>query len=373
MNELLPPPAIDTARDPAMDPAVRGDGPDGDLALRVRGVHKAFDSPVLAGLDLDVPTGTLVALLGPSGCGKTTLLRLVAGFERADRGTIEVGGRLVEAGGTHLPPERRRVGIVPQEGALFPHLSVHRNVAFGLPRAARRGTRPDEVLELVGLAGLGSRMPHELSGGQQQRVALARALAPRPSLVLLDEPFSALDAGLRATVRAEVRASLRAAGASAVLVTHDQQEALSVADTVAVVRDGVIVQSGDPWSVYAHPADLGVATFVGETIVMPGTAAGGAVISALGTLGTDSPATGPVLVVIRPEQIEIEPTDLPWVTAVVAHREFYGHDALLRLDLGAGVTAMARTPGHPLPEIGATVKVGVRGPVVVFAPPGLPL
>ena len=338
-----------------------------DLALRVRGVEKRFDAPVLTGLDLDVPTGSLVALLGPSGCGKTTLLRIVAGFERADAGTVEVGGVPVESPGRAVPPERRRVGIVPQEGTLFPHLSVHGNVAFGLPRAERRGARPDEVLELVGLAGAGKRMPHELSGGQQQRVAVARALAPRPSLVLLDEPFSALDAGLRAQVRGEVRASLRAAGASAVLVTHDQQEALSVADVVAVVRDGKVVQAGDPWSVYAQPADLGVATFVGEAIVLRGRAHGGTVTSSLGDLVTRSAVEGEVAVVVRPEQLEVEPGDLSCVEAVVAHREFYGHDALLRLDLPGGASATARTPGHPLPDVGARVKVGVRGPVVVFA------
>lgn len=168
------------------------------LALRVRGVHKSYDAPVLAGLDLDVPVGALVALLGPSGCGKTTLLRVVAGFERIEAGTVEVGGQLVAGCSEttrdrHVAPERRRVGIVPQEGALFPHLSVHDNVAFGLPRPARRGPRPDEVLELVGLAGLGARMPHELSGGQQQRVAIARALCQRAPLLLADEPVSALD------------------------------------------------------------------------------------------------------------------------------------------------------------------------------------
>jgi iron(III) transport system ATP-binding protein len=337
-----------------------------ELALRVRGVTKSYDAPVLTGLDLDVEVGSLVALLGPSGCGKTTLLRIVAGFERAEAGTVEVGGRPVEGPGRAVAPERRRVGIVPQEGALFPHLTVHDNVAFGLPRGERRGPRADEVLELVGLAGLGRRMPHELSGGQQQRVAVARALAPAPSLVLLDEPFSALDAGLRAQVRAEVRESLRAAGASAVLVTHDQQEALSVADVVAVVRDGRVVQAGDPWAVYARPVDLGVATFVGETVVLRGHAVGGAVTSPLGPLLTDPGAAGDVAVVVRPEQLEVGPLDLPCVDAVVAHREFYGHDALLRLDLPGGAVATARTPGHPLPEVGSTVKVGVRGPVVTF-------
>jgi iron(III) transport system ATP-binding protein len=338
-----------------------------DLSLRVRGVEKSYDAAVLRGLDLDVPTGRLVALLGPSGCGKTTLLRIVAGFERADAGTVEVGGRPVEGPGRCVPPERRRVGIVPQEGALFPHLSVRDNVGFGLPRAARRGPRVDEVLELVGLAGLGTRMPHELSGGQQQRVAVARALAPEPSLVLLDEPFSALDAGLRAQVRAEVRASLHAAGASAVLVTHDQQEALSVADVVAVVRDGRVVQAGDPWSVYARPADLGVAMFVGEAVVLQGSAAAGSVSSPLGPLVATTPATsGPVSVVVRPEQLELEPPDLPCVEAIVADRVFFGHDALLHLRLPGGAVALARTPGFPLPDTGAAVKVGVRGPVVVF-------
>ena len=337
-----------------------------ELALRVRDVRKAFDAPVLTGLDLDVPVGSLVALLGPSGCGKTTLLRLVAGFEPADGGSIEVDGRTVDGPGGSVPPERRRVGVVPQEGALFPHLSVAANVGFGLPRAERRGARVEEVLELVGLAGLGARRPHELSGGQQQRVAVARALAPAPALVLLDEPFSALDAGLRANVRAEVRASLRAAGASAVLVTHDQQEALSIADVVAVMRDGRVVQAAEPWELYSRPADVGVATFIGEAVVLDGDGRGGRATTPLGTLVLETPHEGPVVVVVRPEQLEVAPADLPAVDALVVDRVFYGHDALLRLQLPGGIAATARTAGSALPAAGSSVQVGVRGRVVAF-------
>ncbi len=337
-------------------------------ALQVRGLRKAYDAPVLAGLDLDVEPGQLVTLLGPSGCGKTTLLRLVAGFDSADGGTVEVAGRLVEGPGAHLPPERRRVAVVPQEGALFPHLSVAANVGFGLPRGQRTGRRTEEVLELVGLAGLGGRMPHELSGGQQQRVAVARALAPGPSLVLLDEPFSALDAGLRAQVRAEVRASLHAAGASAVLVTHDQQEALSVADVVAVVREGRVVQAAAPWEVYSAPADLGVATFVGEAVVLRGEAVGKAVDTPLGRLAVGAVLHGAVDVVVRPEQLDVDPRDgLPTVAAVVADRVFYGHDALLRLRLPDGTEVTARTPGSAFPPPGSSVRLGCRGDVVAFA------
>ena len=338
-------------------------------ALRIRGLSKTFDRPVLQDLDLDVPAGALVTVLGPSGCGKTTMLRIIAGFEQADAGTVEIGGQLVVGPSSQLTPERRRVGVVPQEGALFPHLSVHDNVGFGLPRRQRRGARVDELLELVGLPGAGNRMPHELSGGQQQRVALARALAPEPSLVLLDEPFSALDAGLRAQLRNEVRESLRAAGATAVLVTHDQQEALSMADLVAVVRDGRVVQTALPWQVYAQPVDLGVAMFVGEAVVLRGIATAGKVDCPLGTLSARSDVLGHVDVVVRPEQLEVDPTDLPVVHAVVTERSFFGHDALLRLILPGGATVSARTPGHPLPAIGSTVAVGCRGDVVTFASP----
>ena len=224
--------------------------------LTLRAVAKAFGrTQALAGLDLSVSFGALVAVLGPSGCGKTTMLRCIAGFERIDSGEITLDGRLVAGGRVHVPAHRRRVAVVPQEGALFPHLSVGDNVAYGLDRTARRSGRVAEVLALVGLAGFEQRMPHELSGGQQQRVAVARALAPRPPLVLLDEPFSALDASLRIEVRADVREALRADNATAILVTHDQDEALSTADQVTVMRADVpcrpgrrSMSIGNPWT-----------------------------------------------------------------------------------------------------------------------------
>src|SRR5918995_5329936 len=253
--------------------------------LTVRGVAKAFGrTQALAGVDLSVASGGFVAVLGPSGCGKTTLLRCIAGFERIDGGEVTIDGRLLAGGRVHMPPHRRRVAVVPQEGALFPHLCVGDNVAYGLDRMARRSGRVAEVLALVGLAGFEQRMPHELSGGQQQRVAVARALAPRPPLVLLDEPFSALDAGLRVELRRDVRAALRADGATAVLVTHDQGEALSMADEIAVMRAGRIVQGGSPTDVYRAPADLWVAGFIGEAVLVPAAMDGRCARTALGDL-----------------------------------------------------------------------------------------
>lgn len=283
--------------------------------LSVTGLAKAYGPgpAVLGGLDLTVPGGALAAVLGPSGCGKTTLLRIIAGFLRADAGSVTAGGRLLGGPGVHLPPERRRIGIVPQEGALFPHLTVGRNVAFGLtgPDRAGRRRRTHEMLDLVGLSGYAERMPHELSGGQQQRVALARALAPAPALVLLDEPFNALDSALRSGVRADVRTALRATGATALLVTHDQQEALSTADLVAVVRDGRTAQCGTPEEIYRNPVEPWVAGFVGDAVLLPGTAENGTAATALGRIplagssGKGSRAGGrrDGTVLLRPEQL----------------------------------------------------------------------
>jgi len=345
-------------------------------AVRVQGLVKSFGpprrgapaTPVLRSVDLDVPSGSLIAVLGPSGCGKTTLLRLVAGFERADAGTVEVGDRLVEGPGVHVAPERRRVGVVPQEQALFPHLSVAANIGYGLPAAQRRaGRRVAELLELAELGGLGERMPHELSGGQQQRVAVARALAPAPSVVLLDEPFGGLDAALRIAIRHHVRAMLAATGATALLVTHDQEEALSVADRVAVMRAGEVVQEGTPAEVYGRPVDLGVATFVGEANLLPGRASDGFVDTAIGRLPVAiarERCDGEVTAVVRPEQVHVRPVENG--TAIIEDRLFFGHDAMLRVRLGDGTALQARVTRRATMSPGERVEVSGEGPVVCF-------
>ncbi|MBT2400479.1 ABC transporter ATP-binding protein [Streptomyces sp. ISL-100] len=337
--------------------------------LRITGVSKAYGpgSTVLDGLDLHVPGGALAAVLGPSGCGKTTLLRVIAGFLRADAGTVTVGGRTLTSPGVHLPPENRRVGIVPQEGALFPHLSVARNVAFGLTgldRAERRG-RTEEMLELVGLAGYGDRMPHELSGGQQQRIALARALAPEPALVLLDEPFNALDSALRAGVRADVRAALRATGATGVLVTHDQQEALSTADLVAVVRDGRVAQCDTPQEVYRRPADTWVARFVGDAVLLPAAADENTAATALGRLSLAAPAGGrrDGTVLLRPEQLQLTENDEESeVRGTVTDVAFYGHDAMVTVAVdGLGDPVGIRVAGPVSVRPGRRTGIRVTG------------
>jgi iron(III) transport system ATP-binding protein len=331
--------------------------------LIVRGLAKSFGAqPVLVGVDLTVPEGTLAAVLGPSGCGKTTLLRIVAGFDNPDAGEVLIGGRTVAGRGRAVAPERRAVGIVPQEGALFPHLTVAGNVGFGLSRGRTVASRVEQMLELVGLGGYGSRMPHELSGGQQQRVAVARALAPAPALVLLDEPFSALDTGLRTAVREDVRIALLAAGATAVLVTHDQQEALSMAGLVAVLQGGRIVQAAAPADLYTQPADLDVASFVGEAVVLPATLRGDGRLAecVLGTVpvrlvGDAAAASGTVL--LRPEQIVLGPAG-DGVPARVTGVQFFGHDTLVELSLRGSTQMIARTLGHR--RLNTDDEVGLR-------------
>ncbi|UUU19198.1 ABC transporter ATP-binding protein [Streptomyces sp. DSM 40750] len=346
--------------------------------LRITGVHKAYGRvQALSGVDLTVRSGSLVAVLGPSGSGKTTLLRCVAGFEALDSGEIRIDGRRVATSDASVPPERRRIAVVPQEGALFPHLSVLGNVAYGLGRSARRAGRAAAVLDLVGLAGLQDRMPHHLSGGQQQRVAVARALAPRPPVVLLDEPFNALDAALRAEVRRDVWQALRADGATAVLVTHDQAEALSMAEEVAAMRDGRIIQSGPPELLYGSPADPWVAGFVGEAVWLPAVRDGDRAHTPLGTLRLTPveggvPA-GPMRVLLRPEQITLAPPGAAnGVAATVVRRDFYGHDAMLALRLSDGTPVAARVfdPSVRPPAVGDEVGLCVRGIARAFPPGG---
>ena len=305
-------------------------------AVSVADLHKAFrDTAVLRGVELAVERGSLTAILGPSGSGKTTLLRVLAGLEQADRGQVNLAGKTVDDGRQFLRPERRRVGYVPQEASLFPHLTVDQNVGFGISRQARRGARVSGLLEMVGLGGLGGRYPHELSGGQQQRVALARALAIDPQLLLLDEPFSALDPTLRASVREEVRGILADTGITTLLVTHDQEEALSVANQVAVLRDGRVAQFGTPQQLYTDPVDLDMARFLGDANLVDGTVEGELVQTPLGALAVRRPGdgapprSGAAVVLVRPEQIVISSSASGGAPGRILHSEFHGHDSVI--------------------------------------------
>jgi iron(III) transport system ATP-binding protein len=350
--------------------------------LAVRGVRKSFgDLVVLDGVDLTVPAGSFTGILGSSGSGKTTLLRIIAGFERLDRGRVQLGSETVDDGRrVFVPSEHRRIGYVPQEGALFPHLSVGRNVGFGLRRGPHRRERVRELLDMVGLSGLHRRYPHQLSGGQQQRVALARALATDPEIVLLDEPFSSLDASLRASVRNEVHDVLRRAGTTSILVTHDQDEALSMADQVAVLRHGVIAQLDSPAGIYRHPLDPALARFLGESNVVhapvgarrDGGGAGMAADTPLGALAVEgwpaAAAGGPAHVMIRPEQLLIEEAASAPLAATVQSYQYFGHDAVVRVRPEADQLpelVVRVTGGTPL-VAGARVGLRVQGPVVAW-------
>jgi iron(III) transport system ATP-binding protein len=335
--------------------------------LRLSGLHKRYGAvEAVAGVELEVEAGSICTLLGPSGCGKTTTLRLIAGLERPDSGEIAIGDRALNAAGAFVAPEHRRIGMVFQDFALFPHLDVAGNVGYGLGRNPDR-RRVDEVLELVGLGVDAGRPVHELSGGEQQRVALARALAPTPELVLLDEPFSNLDAGLRERLRQEVREILGAAGVTALFVTHDQSEALSIAETVAVMRDGRVEQVGTPEEVYSRPASRWVATFLGEMEVVPGDAADGRVTCELGSLAAEPGTEGPVDVLVRPESVAIGISGPDRAAeAEVVSRQYFGHDQLIELRLRSGQTVRSRRLGFPAWHPGDRVRAWVDGPADVL-------
>jgi iron(III) transport system ATP-binding protein len=387
--------------------------------LAVAGLDKRFGAhQVLSGLDLEVPAGSLTAILGPSGSGKTTLLRILAGFEHADAGTVRIGSALADGPGVFLPPERRRIGYVPQEGSLFPHLTVAANVAFGLSRRKwsreRRSKRCADLLEAVGLGGLDRRYPHQLSGGQQQRVALARALAIAPEVVLLDEPFASLDANLRASVRADVQQLLKESGTTTVMVTHDQDEALSTADRVAVLRDGGIAQCAAPQELYSCPVDADMARFIGEANLIPGTLNGSSVQTLLGRLAVTSavPAAGneaaagagrngaggpghrPAMVLIRPEQVELIPcipdpvltggtdpgstgsgstgagsTGADGLTGRITGYGYHGHDAVVTVQPERdphGPPLTVRMLGGQALSPGSRVTLRAHGPVIAW-------
>lgn len=359
-------------------------------AVSARGIHKAFgDRQVLSGVDIELAPGTITAVLGPSGCGKTTLLRILAGFEDPDAGTVSIAGQTVAGEGPTVPVHRRRVGLMPQEGALFPHLSVGENVAFGLGRDGRTGLGRDgrtglgrdgrkesaaqvaHWLEVVGLAGLADARPHEISGGQQQRVALARALAARPRVLLLDEPFAALDAGLRVRVREDIATILRDTATTALLVTHDQAEALSLADSVALLMGGVVTRHGTPADLYDRPGSLANARFLGSTVEIAATVHAGLARTSLGPLRTrDGVADGPAVVVLRPEQLRFG-TGASGTAARVTARRFYGADTVVHVELADGTRLQLRSPVPTALEDGAAVTVEVAGDVLAYpSPPG---
>ncbi|MBD3895523.1 ABC transporter ATP-binding protein [Halomonas sp. ML-15] len=324
--------------------------------LSVSGLSKRYrpqDPLAVENVGFDLGNGEILALLGPSGCGKSTTLRMIAGFEQPEAGDIVLRGESILS----QPPQQRRIGIVFQDYALFPHMSLGQNVAFAmrhLPKA-KRPARAREWLDMVGLADLAGRMPDELSGGQQQRVALARTLAAEPQLVLLDEPFSNLDAALRESTRKEVRQLFKAAGTSVILVTHDQAEALSFADQVGVMHAGKLIQIDRPERVYQHPATAFVAEFLGHTNLLDGEADGGIAQTALGPVAITPATSGPVRVSLRPEHLALA-TAPDGQGATVVEREFRGHDCFYLLEQH-GQRFCAITPSHTLWQIGEQVSL----------------
>lgn len=342
--------------------------------LSLRGVNKAYGAtPVLHDIDLRFRAGRSYAILGPSGCGKTTLLRLIAGFERPDSGLIEGVGRRFAGPQEWVPPHERGIGYVPQEGALFPHLSVADNIGFGLRKDGQRQARIDALLGLIGMTGFAARMPHQLSGGQLQRVALARALAPSPTFVLFDEPFNALDATLRQTLCLDVRAALNQTGATGIVVTHDRQEAFSFADEIIVLQAGRVIQVDTPAGLYTNPVDATTAALVGDTVFLPGTVHGDHAETPLGivliahrygvTAGRDS------RILLRPEQITVSPGLAP--NATVEAALYLGESQTLTCRVGEGrdLRIAARCPSSlPCPPVGSRLALSIVGSGIAYTP-----
>jgi iron(III) transport system ATP-binding protein len=337
---------------------------EGRIAVRAQGLARAFDGvEAVREATLDVYAGELFAILGPSGCGKTTTLRLIAGFERPDAGSLWLFDDLVAGPRTFVPAERRGVGMVFQDYALFPHMSVAKNVAYGLPRSRERDPRVADVLELTGLSRMADRAVHELSGGEQQRVALARALAPRPRLLLLDEPFSNLDPSLRGRVRTELRDIVKRAGTTAILVTHDQEEALSVADRIGFMWDGRLEQVGTPDDIYVHPATVHAAEFIGDANIYRVPVEDGYVRTVFGVF--DAPEdVDRAAVILRPESFQLDPEGLP---GEVLSREYFGHDQVLHVRLHDGTLVRVRCSPHERLSSTGAIALGLRNDPLVLA------
>ena len=330
-------------------------------------------APVLRSASISAEPGRTLAILGPSGCGKTTLLRVLAGLQRLGAGRVVLGGTLMSGPGVHVAADKRGVGMVFQDWSLFPHLTVAANVAFGLPRSERprswvlprpASARVRDLLALVGISELADRLPGSLSGGQQQRVALARALAPQPSVLLLDEPFSSLDTTLRVEVRAEVAALLRDLEVTCVFVTHDQDEAFVLGDEVAVMRDGAVIQQASPAVLYERPTDRWLAGFVGEADTVPGQAEGDIAYTAMGPMKLQSPLHGEVDVLLRPEELALTEGS----SGTVDHIEFFGHDTLYYIREAGGGVLRCRATGAPRFGIGSGVDIGHSGVRTVAFP-----
>lgn len=345
----------------------------GMARLSFHGVSHAYDdNQALSGIDLEVGSGEIVCLVGPSGCGKTTALRLAAGLERLQKGEIRIDGRLVAGPGISLAPEVRGVGLVFQDFALFPHMTVADNVAFGLRGEGRAGRRAvvGDLLAMVGLEHYADKYPHMLSGGEQQRVALARALAPRPAIVLLDEPFSGLDVRLREDVREQTLTILREVGASALVVTHDAEEAMYMGDRIAVLQKGRLVQVGEPAHVYRHPESAFVARFLGEVNWLHGVMRSDCADSPIGRVPMSGIAEGErVDVLIRPEGLHLctDPAS-EGLSAVVLGSRLLGHSSLVRLKLDDGSEIRARIAGNTMPAVGSDVHLRAERDAIYIFP-----
>ncbi len=339
-------------------------------ALECIGLVKQFNSVLaVSNFSVSIPRCNILALLGPSGCGKTTALRLISGFEHPDAGSIAIGGQIVNDQSHTTPPEKRRVGMVFQESALFPHLSVEENIAYGLLKDSNRKQRTSEILDLIGLNQQRNRMPHELSGGQQQRVALGRALAPQPHILLLDEPFSNLDSKLREQVRRDVVNILKATGITAIFVTHDQEEALYVGDTIAIMNQGAIEQIGSPKDIFHRPITKFVAQFIGMVDFLPAKPCKGGLDTEIGFIPCSGQASNRLDIIskdrkdlvelmIRPDCLECAPVDRG--SDVIIGREFRGAFYLYKIELSSGRIVRCLLPHTAEYDIGTNVMVTIR-------------